>query len=215
MITQRESDISDLEAEILSSLKRISWANQLWFPVVQRRMLGLQSDAADEEIHAAVVNLIKKQALVRISPYIPFEWEVANPQEQPGTDPSLRMVSTSAESEAMLQKAVASHPWVDQQTRSVPIGLGSPTDVTYLESQILLAIENEGWFAYLWFPFVERELLNFGSDAPDENIQRAILNLIRKQSLAPRHDEPGDRPDWLPVREAFRAAVYKARGRSI
>ena len=207
--------MSALEAEILRSLKQISWANQLWFPVVQRRMLGLQSNAGDEEIHAAVVNLIYKQVLVPISPYIPFEWEVATQEGRSGIDPSLRTISTTAESEAQLRKALESHDWHDELHSSVPNGLASPGDVTYLESHILLAIDNGGWFAYLWFPFVERELLNFGPKAPDQEIQRAILNLIRKGSLLPEHDEPGDRPTWLPAPAAFRSAVYKALGRKI
>jgi hypothetical protein len=212
---RRDFALSGVEAEILQSLKQISWANQLWFPVVQRRVLGLQSDAADEEIHDAVVDLIKKQALVPISPHIPFEWEVANLQERPGTDPSLRKISTSAESEARLQRAVESHHWIDELHSTVPNGLASPGDVTYLESLILLKIDHEAWFAYLWFPFVERELLDFGSHAPDDEIQRAILNLMRKGSLVPEHDEPCDMPKWLPCGEAFKTAVYKALGRNI
>jgi hypothetical protein len=38
----------------------------------------------------------------------------------------------------------------------------SPTEITYLESEVILAIENEGWFPGLWFPIVDREALNFG-----------------------------------------------------
>jgi hypothetical protein len=87
--------------------------------------------------------------------------------------------------------------------------------VTYVESRILLAIDNIGWYAYLWFPIVHREYLNFGSHTPDSDIHRAFISLIRKGSLLPVHDQPGDMPDWLPSPEAFGTAVYKALGRKI
>ena len=40
--------------------------------------------------------------------------------------------------------------------------------LSVLESGILVAIDHVGWYAYLWFPVVYREVLNFGSDASDE-----------------------------------------------
>jgi hypothetical protein len=80
-------NLPSLESEILRSVREISWANQLWFPIVQRHMLKLHSDAHDEDIHAAVISLIEKRALVPISPYLPFSWEMANPDKTPGTDP--------------------------------------------------------------------------------------------------------------------------------
>ena len=39
---------------------------------------------------------------------------------------------------------------------------GVSHEITYLESEVILAIENEGWFPGLWFPIVDREALNFG-----------------------------------------------------
>jgi hypothetical protein len=211
-------NLPPLESEILRSVREISWANQLWFPVVQRHMLELHSDAHDEDIHAAVASLIEKRALVPISPYLPFSWEVANPDETPGTDPSLRKISTSAESEARLEKATSKQAWVDELFSREPdrnIALGAPADVTYVESRILLAIDDIGWYAYLWFPIVHREYLNFGSHAPDSDIHRTFTSLIRKGSLLPVHDQPGDMPEWLPSLDAFRTAVYKALGRKI
>ena len=211
-------DLSELESEVLASVRQVAFANQLWFPVVQRHMLELRSQARDQEIHAAIVRLIDRHALVPISPYLPFVWEVANPNETPGTEPSLRKISTSAETEARLQGALSSRAWVDElfsPETGQHIALGSPADVTHLEAHILLAIDHIGWYAHLWFPIVHREALNFGSHAPDDEIHRAFLSLIRKNALAPIHDKPGDMPDWLPAPEAFRTAVYKALGRKI
>jgi hypothetical protein len=37
-----------------------------------------------------------------------------------------------------------------------------------LEAWILGTVDNIGWYAYLWFPVVYREVLNFGDDSPDE-----------------------------------------------
>jgi hypothetical protein len=172
----------------------------------------------DEDIHAAVVSLIEKGALVQLSPHLPFLWEVANPDEAPATNPSLRKISTSAESEARLQQAVSKHAWVDEPFSREPdrhIALGASADISYLESLILLAIDHLGWYAYLWFPIVHREDLNFGSHAPDFEIHRAFLRLVRKGALVPGHDGPGDQPNWLPSPETFRTAVYKASGRRI
>jgi hypothetical protein len=49
-----------------------------------------------------------------------------------------------------------------------------------LEAKILVAIDNIGWYAYLWFPVIQRAILNFGSDAPEEQVHAAIVGLIRK-----------------------------------
>lgn len=211
-------NLSPLETDVLRSIREISWANQLWFPVVQRHMLELHCDADDNDVHAAVVSLIEKRALVPISPHLPFLWEMANPDETPDTDASLRKISTSAESEARLAKAASTHAWIDKLFSRKPdrnIAPGAPADVTYLESHILLAIDHIGWFAYLWFPVVHREYLNFGSLAPDSDIYRAFTSLIRKGALVPNHDEHGNMPDWLPSPEALRTTVYKALGRNI
>jgi hypothetical protein len=211
-------NLSPLATDILRSVQEISWSNQLWFPVVQRHMLDLHCDADDSDIHAVVVSLIENRVLVPISPHLPFLWEMANLDETPGTDPSLRKISTSAESEARLAKAVSTHVWIDKLFSREPdrkIAIGAPADVTYLESHILLAIDHLGWFAYLWFPVVHREYLNFGSRAPDSDIHQAFTSLIRKGALVPNHDEPGDMPDWLPAPEAFKTAVYKGLGRRI
>jgi hypothetical protein len=56
-------------------------------------------------------------------------------------------------------------------------------DLSVLEAEISVTIDNIGWFAYLWFPIVHREVLNFGSDAPDEQVHAGFGSLIRKGAL--------------------------------
>jgi hypothetical protein len=62
---------------------------------------------------------------------------------------------------------------------------------------------------------VHRQHLNFGSNAPDADVDRAFPSLIRKRALIPIHEEPGNKPDWQPEPSALKAAVYKALGRRI
>ena len=52
-----------------------------------------------------------------------------------------------------------------------------------LEAKILVTIDNIGLYAYLWFPIIERAILNFGSDAPEEEVHVALVGLIRKGAL--------------------------------
>lgn len=214
-------EISVLETEIIRAAQAVSWDAGLWFPVVQRQLLNIRFDATDEQLHAAVVSLIEKHSLVPISPYLPYSWEIADLDDISHPDPSLRRISTSANSVRCLENALSSHEWVDE----VPMGATrvdgkwvmqeSPLEITYLESQIIVAIDNEGWFPFLWFPIVDRDALNFGSPAPDDYVHRAFPSLIRKRALIPIHEEPGDEPEWQPEPNAFKTAVYMASGRRI
>jgi hypothetical protein len=52
-----------------------------------------------------------------------------------------------------------------------------------LEAWILETVDNIGWYAYLWFPVVYREVLNFGDDSPDAEIYVAFSGLVRKGAL--------------------------------
>jgi len=52
-----------------------------------------------------------------------------------------------------------------------------------VEAAILEAIDHVGWYAYLWFPVVYREVLNFPLEAPDEQVHAAFGSLIRKGAL--------------------------------
>lgn len=69
-------------------------------------------------------------------------------------------------------------------------------DLSVLEAGILVAINHVGWFAYLWFPIVYREVLNFGSDASDEQVHAAFASLIRKGALLVHQEKCGEIPEW-------------------
>jgi hypothetical protein len=165
--------------------------------------------------------MIEKHALVPINPYLPYSWEIAISNGTSYHDASLRTISTSADAQTCLEKALSSYGWVDeilpaaQKGRQKPVIQESARDATYLESQIILAVEHLGWFSYLWFPIVHRYYLNFGSNAPDADVHRAFPSLIRKRALIPIHEGPGDKSDWQPEPSALKAAVYKASGRRI
>jgi hypothetical protein len=68
--------------------------------------------------------------------------------------------------------------------------------LSVLESEILVTIDNIGWYAYLWFPVVYREVLNFGSNASDEQVHVAFGNLIRKGALVMNQENCRDIPEW-------------------
>ena len=69
-------------------------------------------------------------------------------------------------------------------------------ELTVLEAEILVTIDNIGWYAYLWFPIVYREVMNFGSGAPDEQIHAAFASLIRKGALIVTQEKWGEIPEW-------------------
>jgi hypothetical protein len=69
-------------------------------------------------------------------------------------------------------------------------------ELSVLEAQILVTISNVGWYAYLWFPVVQREVMNFGSDAPDEEVHAAFASLIRKGAIVVTQAKCGEIPEW-------------------
>jgi hypothetical protein len=69
-------------------------------------------------------------------------------------------------------------------------------ELSVLEAEILVTIDNIGWYAYLWFPIVYRELMNFGSDASDEQVHSAFASLIRKCALVVHQEKCGEIPEW-------------------
>jgi len=71
-----------------------------------------------------------------------------------------------------------------------------PFGLSVLESEILVTIDNIGWYAYLWFPVVYREVLNFGSNASDEDVHAAFGSLILKKALVMSQDKCGEIPEW-------------------
>jgi hypothetical protein len=78
--------------------------------------------------------------------------------------------------------------------------------LSVLEADVLVAIDHVGWYAYLWFPIVQREVLNFGSDKPDEEVHAAFASLIRKGALVVKQEKPGEIPHWRPATGALETA---------
>ena len=78
--------------------------------------------------------------------------------------------------------------------------------LSVLEADVLVAIDHVGWYAYLWFPIVHREVMNFGSENPDEEIHAAFASLIRKSALLMTPNNPGQIPEWIPAPGALETA---------
>ena len=82
-----------------------------------------------------------------------------------------------------------------------------------LEAKILVTIDNIGWYAYLWFPIIQRAILNFGSDAPEEQVHAALVGSIRKGALvdtlakAPPKEIDLDPPQWILAPGALESAL--------
>ncbi len=78
----------------------------------------------------------------------------------------------------------------------IPVTNEKQFGLSVLESEILVTIANIGWYAYLWFPVVYREVLNFGSNASDEQVHAAFGRLIRKEALVMNQEKCGEIPEW-------------------
>lgn len=78
--------------------------------------------------------------------------------------------------------------------------------LSVLEADVLVAIDHVGWYAYLWFPIVQREVLNFGSENSDQEVHAAFASLIRKGALVMTHNNPGDLSEWSPAPGALDSA---------
>ena len=75
--------------------------------------------------------------------------------------------------------------------------------LTELEARILRKIEGEGWYPGLWLPVVNRDMLDFGSDASDEALYAAFASLVRKRALISTNDNP----EWALAPGAFESAI--------
>ena len=78
--------------------------------------------------------------------------------------------------------------------------------LSVLEADVLVAIDHVGWYAYLWFPIVQREVMNFGPENPDEEVHAAFASLIRKGALVMTHNDAGEIPEWCPAPGALDTA---------
>ena len=82
-----------------------------------------------------------------------------------------------------------------------------------LEAWILETIDNIGWHAYLWFPVISREVLNFAPTAPEEEVYTAFVGLIRQGALVVIPEDTPEKewtsiPQWKPDADAL--AIAKA-----
>ena len=66
---------TELEGRILESIQRVGWEANLWFPFVERKILGLDVNASDHDIQAAVVGLIRESKLIHV---YPEGWRIPN-----------------------------------------------------------------------------------------------------------------------------------------
>jgi hypothetical protein len=100
----RDSVLTALEADILRAIAHVGWQAHLWFPVVARGMLNFGSDEREENIHAAILGLIRKGVLV------------ATPEE-PGGIPQWSLapgVVVAAERKIHEVRALLAPPWPDR-----------------------------------------------------------------------------------------------------
>jgi hypothetical protein len=80
-----------------------------------------------------------------------------------------------------------------------------------LEAWILETIDNIGWYAYLWFPVISREVLNFGCKVPEEEVYTAFVGLVRKGALVFIPEDTPEKewtsiPQWKPAPDALAIA---------
>src|SRR5439155_9854444 len=198
--TQPNLSLTAFEKEIMNTVERAGWHADLWFPVVERSRLGLRSVATDQDVHAAVVGLIRKRALVHVDPE---GWRPPNfspppdirgpilpspgylalahrmPLVQPG--PVELALETADRSDQVASQAFSTKPHYRVEDEK--------TGLSELEAHILTSIDHVGWYAHLWFPAVARGMLNFGSKEREENVHSAIIGLIRKGALVLTNSE--------------------------
>jgi len=181
-------DLSPLESEVLRVIASVGLQVHLWFPIVQRGVLGLKSEASDEQIHAGVVALARKRAIKDV------ETGCLNPPNWVAVPEALQVETNSLPSPC--PSAVA-HEKIQADAEGPYLSL--------LETQIIRAIDHVGWFAYLWFPKVQRELMDFGSEEPEEKVHSTLVGLTRKRLLLMTEDSDGD-PVWNPTATALESA---------
>jgi hypothetical protein len=215
--------LTGLEADILQSIEHAGWHAHLWFPVVERKLLNFGSDVPDQEVHAAVVALVRKGTLVHADPegwrppnfspapdirgqILPSPGYMLLVHRMPSVPPG--PVEAALEAEIRTNQIGAA---MSTTKRDVEQANGENFIFSELEAQILRSIDHVGWSPYLWFPVVAREMLNFGSDEREENVHAAILGLIQKGGLVATREEPGDNPQWSPAPGTLVAAERTMR----
>ena len=180
-------NLSPLESEVLRVIKSVGLQEHLWFPIVKRELLDIRSDGSDEQIHAAVVALARKHVIIDVETRClhPPKW-VAVPHV-----PKVEAATAASQSPAVHNELGVS---------------AGGLSLSLLEAQIIRAVDHVGWFAYLWFPKVQRELMNFGSDEAEERVHSALVGLSRRGLLV-LTEVVDEYPQWNPTAAGLEAAA--------
>jgi hypothetical protein len=217
---------TELEGRILDSIQRVGWDwrfTNLWFPFVERKILGLDVNASDHDIQAAVVSLIRESKLIHVDPE---GWRIPNFSPAPDIrGPVLPAPGYLALAYRMptvqfgpIETALAKEKKTDE-SRGVISDAGhdikkanwADAELSELEAYIVHSIDHVGWYAYLWFPVVARGALNFGSDDREEDVHAAILSLIERGGLVLKQESVDDTPECCPAPGILDAAERKMR----
>jgi hypothetical protein len=92
-------------------------------------------------------------------------------------------------------------------------------DLTEIEIAILRALDHVGWCADLWFPIVQRDMMNFGVSATEEEIHSSFLRLLRDGLIREvRAETKSGQPDvvassWEPDPDALAELQRRERAR--
>jgi hypothetical protein len=218
---------TELEGRIVDSIQRVGcdWqSTDLWFPFVEREILGLAVNAPDCDIQAAIVGLVRKKKLIHVNPE---GWRTPNSSPAPDIrGPILpspgclalayRMpivpfgpVETAIENELRTRQPSVH---VAEARRDSKEANWANIELTELDASIICSVDHVGWYAYLWFPVVSREALNFGPDDCEEHVHAAIRSLIEKGALVFRRESVDHNPSgWYPAPGFLEAAERKIR----
>jgi hypothetical protein len=226
---QEENDHveTELQGRILDSIQRLGldWqSTDHWFPFVERKTLGLEVNASDGNIQAAIVGLIRDKKLIHVNPE---GWRIPNFSPAPDIRgpilPSpgclalayrMPIIPPSPIGAAIEKELTIGEPRIHIPSAGPYIEKVNWADaeLTELEAYILGSIDHVGWYAYLWFPIVSREALNFGSDDCEENVHAAIRSLIERGALVFKQESAADNPSgWYPAPGILGAAERKVR----
>ena len=226
---QEKNDHAETELEecILDSIQRVGcdWrSTNLWFPFVERKILGLDVNASDHDIQAALVGLVRESKLIHVNPE---GWRIPNfspppdirtpilpapgylalayrmPFVEPGPIETVQTKEKETDDNASVisgtDRAVKNANWAD-------------AELSELEAYIVHSIDHVGWYTYLWFPLVSREALNFGAKDQEESVHAAIVSLIERGGLVLKMEGLDDNPPgWYPAPGVLDAAERKMR----
>ena len=218
---------TELEKRILDSIQRVGWewqSTNLWFPFVERKILGLDVNASDRDIQAAVVGLIRENKIIHV---YPEGWRIPNFSPAPDIrGPILPAPGYLALAYRMplvqpgpVETALAKQKETDESRGVIPAAgrdikktTWEDAELTELEAYIVNSIDHVGWYPYLWFPVVARGALNFGSDDREEDVHAAIISLIERGGLVLKEQNlDNNPPGWYPAPGLLEAAERKMR----